>query len=82
MAIIGLSFRGHIPESGSSGIAVMLMLLTSQVLHRSEVQEWQVRLEEAQEKARTLDTLNVGLRQERDSFRKVRHLDDMRSYCF
>ncbi len=42
-----------------------------QVLHRSEVQEWQVRLEEAQEKARTLDTLNNGLRHERDSFRKV-----------
>jgi hypothetical protein len=33
-----------------------------------------VRLEEAQEKARTLDTLNTGLRHERDSFRKVSFL--------
>jgi hypothetical protein len=41
------------------------------VLHRSEVQEWQVRVEEAQEKARTLDTLNGVLRKERDSYRQV-----------
>ncbi len=33
-----------------------------------------MRLEEAQEKARTLDTLNTGLRHERDSFRKVSFL--------
>ena len=44
-----------------------------QVLLRSEVNEWKVRVEEEQEKTKTVSGVNSILRQERDQLRQVCH---------
>ena len=47
------------------------------MLQTSEVSEWKVRVEEEQEKLKTISGVNTILRQERDQLRQVTPLNAM-----